>query len=171
MFDINKLKKGDILLSYNKDNIISQEIAKATNSSWSHAFLYIGENQIIESTGTGGGVNAANIDKYQMSHYQVAALRIKSEIASLEQIDLMIEYTKKDIGLKYGYFQIVYLWFIYKFNLIKDKFWQREVDSGKVCSELILRAGEKAGIKLFNKNPSIVAPCEFIDNNKLDRIF
>ena len=100
ILDITKLQKGDILLSYNKDNFISQEIAEVTHSSWSHALLYIGNDQIIESTGTGGGVKIENISKYQTDHYNIAILRIKPEFITPKQIDNMIESAKKDVGMK-----------------------------------------------------------------------
>ena len=57
------------------------------------------------------------------------------------------------------------------FKQINNRFWQREVDSGQICTELILRAAEKAQIKLFENNPSMVAPGDFTTTNKLTKVF
>lgn len=166
--DSNLLQKGDILLSFHKGNLISSLIAKETDSSWSHALLYIGNNQIFESTSQ--GVHLSPLSKYEDKEvYVIGAFRIKN--ASTQQLDALANEAQKRLGTRYGFFQIAYLWILHKLGIVKEKFWQREVDSGEDCVETIARAAEEAGLKLFDKNPSMLAPEDYAISDKFDRIF
>ena len=162
------LQKGDVLLSSRKKNIFNFLVSAVTHSKWGHTFLYIGDNQIIESTGK--GVQIADISKYQSTHYDAIGCFRINQITEA-QIDKMIDSAKQQIGTRYGFFQIVYMGLVYISKQANHRFWQREVDSGQTCTELILRAAEEAGIKLFDDNPSMVAPGDFEKNNKLTKIF
>jgi uncharacterized protein YycO len=162
----NSLKAGDILLVYNKRNIISFLITKITNTPWSHAALYVGNGEVVESTFSGVGKNC--ISKYYGDQFKLAGFTVIE--ATEEQRQGVVSQAEKRIGRRSGFFQILYLYFMYAFNLVGNSFWQREVDAGDICSEMIARGYQDAGLKLCNKSPSMVIPNDFAHCDKIKQI-
>lgn len=95
-----KMQPGDIVLSYNTENVLSSVIAGASNSNYSHAFVYLGNNRIIESTVDSdfSGVQLNTIDRYLTGKYNLKILRIRHS----DKIPAFIQFLESKLGIKYA---------------------------------------------------------------------
>lgn len=160
----NNIKAGDILLSRNKKAPISLLIAGVTKSNWSHAFFYIGEGKIIESSV--GGVAIHPLEKYLNNTYDVGLFRLNKELTQEETIKL-VNNARKLAGISYGYLQLVWFLFLRLLGKSEDPDWAIDLDEGMVCSELVAHAYETIGIKFKNNlPPHLIEPVD-LDESKM----
>lgn len=152
------LLPGDVLLTFNKQNILSKLIWKFTkrenSPEISHSILYLGNEEIIEST-IFTGVMIKNVKSINLKKYDIYIRRPIGEF----NVDILIESIRKNAGIKhYAIKQIFSIFFRRIFNIPK----QEDVDMGGVtCSELIAEEFRKIGIDLV---PGIISA----DINPLD---
>jgi uncharacterized protein YycO len=133
----NEIKVGDVLLSFNKANLFSRAITEVTHSDSSHAFLYIGNNKILEASLHGVAVRDLeyylNYDKYYLGLFRLTT--------SEQNITTLVNYCMSLRGVKYGYAQIIYLAIMNFLGLKNNKDFQIDLP-GIICSELVAM-GEK----------------------------
>lgn len=159
----NNIKAGDILLSRNKKAPISKIISGVTRSYWSHAFLYIGEGKILESSI--GGVAIHPLEKYLNNIYDVGLFRINKDLLE-EEIFALIKNARKFAGISYGYLQLAWFLILRLFGKSEDPDWSIDVDEGMVCSELVANAYETIGIKFKDLPPHQIEPAD-LDESKM----
>lgn len=98
------VQKGDVLLTFNRYNALSEAITTISEGEYSHAFAYVGNQQIIESTvEPKNGVQIGDLDKYLGGNYDLCVMRLKEQ--SKVEPFLSVVYSK--LGLKYGYRQMI----------------------------------------------------------------
>lgn len=151
------LSKGDILLSYKKGNVLSSGIAAVTESEYSHALMYIGNNQVIESIGS--GVQISPVDKYFSGDYDVC----KISLIDNSKIDKVISLLHSKLGLKYGYLQNFLSLITIIFNKILRKDVRKYIELNEEnynCSELI--ASSIKEVYGYNYNSANFFPSDFL---------
>jgi UDP-2,3-diacylglucosamine pyrophosphatase LpxH len=161
--DFSKLKKimsrGDVVLTRNTENKFSQLIASVSGSPYSHALLYVGNNQVIESTiGKYDGVQVSLLDKYLDGSHELAILSWKDT----GKIDGIIKAFYAQMGMKYSYMQLVvdglYLFCkkVLRLNISKNL----DVnDKETVCSEALAKAAFDNGYDFA----ATTSPGDFIE--------
>lgn len=136
ILDLNNLEIGDIILTTQK-HLVSKIITLATNSSYSHAMLYVGHCSCIHSTGN--GVHAINPQGILFdNHDYVKVFRVHphfdrvlvKKACFLARTQIGKEYTRKEA-----------------IKTVSTLFKREEIDR-QFCSRLIGRSFENAGIKL-----------------------
>lgn len=155
------LEEGDILIS-KRSGPISKLIKILTNSDYSHAALYIGNNCFVESDW--GGVHVSHISKYYDTPYDI----YKPKKITHEQQKIVTEWSKGQIGKGYDLLGIlgiaVTITGLTKTNLFDNKrrFW---------CSELVQDAYMNAGINLVDdKNSVLVSPGDLAKSDLLYKV-
>lgn len=142
--DFSKVKKiitrGDVILTRNNENKISQAIAALSGSPYSHALLYVGNNQVIESTiGKFDGVQVSLLDKYLDGSHELAVLSIKETT----RIDGVIKSFYAQLGMKYSYIQLLVDGFYLFCKKVLHLEISRNIDAASketVCSEALAKA-------------------------------
>jgi UDP-2,3-diacylglucosamine pyrophosphatase LpxH len=152
------LQKGDVILTRNLDNKFSQLIASASGGVYSHAMMYVGNNQVIESTiGKTDGVQISLIDKYLDGSHELAILSLKDQT----KVDAVIKSFYSLLGKKYAYLQLlldgIYLFVrkVLKKNISK----KMDLSDGVVCSEAVAKALHDNG---YDFEPT-TSPNDFLD--------
>lgn len=169
------LQVGDVLLVEGKQKF-SSAIKYLTQSNWSHAALYLGNDVIIEAD-LKFGVIRANINKYKNYHTRIC----RPVNLKIQDIDLLTKYVQDRQGLTYDLKNIFDLArYLFPAPIVPNK-WKRKVlefgshDSTKViCSSVIAQAfqairypvlpletcinGKK---KLFVRHHSLFTPSDF----------
>lgn len=104
--DPNKLKKGDIIL-YSGSDWISRAINLFDNSEYSHASIYMGMENIMESTFSNGGVRINNLHEGAKKYDK---LLIKRH-ASFNDLDMQLVLDQASLfnGSRYDVAQILQL--------------------------------------------------------------
>ena len=131
------LNKGDILLTYKKENLVSNGIAFVTNSDYSHALMYVGGGRVIESTGQ--GCHITPVDHYFGGDYDLCRVVLNDK----SKIDNVINNLHTKLGTKYGFFQNAVDLFFIAIKKITGKDFRKVISvdvPGIVCSELIAKA-------------------------------
>ena len=95
IFDLNKLKKGDIILEKNDDQI-SELVRKLSHSTFSHAILYVGEGSCLEADDI---VISFNIQRKLVENKD--AVVVSSE-ENGENVTIKVSVAKEDMGKVIG---------------------------------------------------------------------
>ena len=163
------LEDGDVLLALNINNELSKLIAEVTHSQYSHAFMYIGNGFIVESTF--GGVQISPLKKYDDGHHHVISVRHKT--LSAEERQKVRKSALKYLGKKYGYPQLLWYLLARMIGKSEDPKWQLDLDkNGMVCSEAIARAYEDNGFRIKDGlEPYAIEPVDFVESEHFVRIF
>jgi uncharacterized protein YycO len=145
----NKLYLGDIILTEPKSfNLVGKIIQEVTGSKYSHAAMYIGNDNIIEAIAKGVVIN--NINKYKK--YDV----FRAEQATPYQRYYAVEYAKSNLFKKYDFLGIL--------GILKSTIAKKEVNKWDVkerlwCSELIADSYIHAGVDIgICDNTYLVSP-------------
>jgi len=156
------LRPGDVILSLNKENLLSGAIKTVTESNWSHTMMYIGNGLIVESTI--GGVRTYPLKHYTTSKYNIAVLRCKD--LSDSQRKILIKRVKQYIGMRYAYVQILWDFFLRIIGRSEDPKWQLDVQpNAMMCSEAIARAYGELGFEIKPSfKPAGVEPADFYES-------
>jgi hypothetical protein len=163
----NNIKPGDILLSRLKKDPISKTIRGITQSHWSHSSIYIGDNKIVESNWN--GVRIQPLEEYSKPEYVVGLFRITPELTEQETKGL-IKFVRKQIGIHYGYLQLLWQLILRLFGKSEDPDWALDVDKGLICSELIALSYAHIGRALTELEPSQTEPVDLDSSSKTIRI-
>jgi hypothetical protein len=152
---------GDVLLSFNKKNILSKAITEISHSDFSHAFLYIGNGKILESSIEGVVIKDLSYyldyDKYYVS--------LRRPSITLLEAEEMVRFCKTKLGISYGYLQMFYAWFLFTFQLRKNKWFMRVDLPGIVCSELVAEGLQHIKRYPFkDTSPANVTPADLAAN-------
>lgn len=100
IFDINKLRPGDIILQRFDDDPNSDRIREETGSLYSHAMLYLGQSSIIEA---GEIVETNNLVRILIDDPKtVCVKRLKPEYYSEELIIDTLVYAREFFGTEYS---------------------------------------------------------------------
>lgn len=140
-----KLLPGDIILTYNTQNIVSDLITTISESNYSHSLVYLGNGLIIESTlGEYDGVHINSINKYLEGKHNIEILRLKDQSI----VPVFIKNLESFLGLKYSKIQLIIfaLYFLLKKVGINIKSNIDVEENQMVCFELVAEALTKSGI-------------------------
>ena len=143
---------GDVIFFRKENTFISSVIAKVTNSEFTHVGLIIGYDEatkvatIIESN----RFVDTRIDRIELDELRHVVYTTGDK--SQSQIDRILEYANRTIGIKYDYLQIIGFLFTFMFKSHGRKWFSRWFNSKNklICSELIDLVYYKAGIKRNN---------------------
>lgn len=139
--DLDKLQKGDIILSNSKDRI-SKTIQIVTLGKYSHARLYLGESSYAEAAGPGIRITASNPQRlFFQSEKECKVLRLKEE-PDEEIIDEVINGARRLIGTEYSLSEA-------KLVALRRKHSAKEVNR-QFCSRYVAQAYENAGIEIVD---------------------
>jgi cell wall-associated NlpC family hydrolase len=131
------MKHGDLIFVRGTDTI-SRIIEWLTSSKYSHVAMYIGNGEVIEAQRL-RSVGLAPLSEYD-GKYDVYTCPTLTD----DQRKQIIEYARSMGGIKYDYLDIARLFLRCVFRL------ELPIDDPTriICSELIVKAYSKAGIKL-----------------------
>jgi uncharacterized protein YycO len=142
-----ELKPCDLILVHgDKNNFISREIEKITNSQYSHVAGYIGENTLIEAEGF------EKTGQVPLSKYDEMYDVYRFEGLTNEKKDLILGFVNGQIGGRYDYFLLVIELFRYVFHKVLP---YKEPFGSNICSQLWSKAFRSVGIDL---TPNILYP-------------
>lgn len=165
-----EVRKGDILLSINKRSLVSRLIAEITDSQWSHAFLYVGDRRVIESTVNRefSGVQLNPLCHYLNDKFVVGLYRM-DDFDDVERRAAVIA-AKEHLGIRYSFLQILYDLLTFTIGLENRKAWTYNAP-GMKCSELIGEVYETLGKPLSEKlRPWQLAPGDIGSSPRLRRV-
>ena len=105
----SKLKKGDMICTFNSKSLISKTIARIDKGSWSHCGVYVGNNEIFEMISK--GAVRRNIDAYKQKYIHFGIYRPIGSVYQMnmendDYINHFIELSKND---KYSYLKALIL--------------------------------------------------------------
>lgn len=136
---ISKLKKGDLIFTFNSNSRISKLIAAIDNGSWSHCGIYVGEGNILEAISIGRVVR--NIEVYKNQNIHLGVYRSGTEKPSLigETIN---KFVSEEVGPGYGHLKAIILGIKTVLGLNDDKFSPTDVTpNGLIYSGSIYLVG------------------------------
>ncbi|TXG82714.1 MAG: hypothetical protein E6R13_04590 [Spirochaetes bacterium] len=147
-----KLQPGDILLTFNRTNILSSAITTISQGDYSHGLVYLGDNLVIESTlnSENNGVHINSLSKYLEGKHDIEVLRLKDQ----SKVAPFVLDLKSKLGLKYSKLQLLVLakYFILRFFGVNIK---SNIDVNileYVCFELIADSLNKVGNYSFESD-------------------
>lgn len=160
MLSPHKLRKGDIILTEGKKPY-SRIIQWFTESPWSHAVLYCGNNRVIEADI--GGVQISPLSKYSDADGRLAVLRTGLGPAHRREV---INFCRRQLGKGYNY-----LGLLTAALGIKRRIPPEERPS-YTCTELIgVAYAEAAGIRLTQEPPELATPDALFRSGQLKKVF
>jgi len=128
-------------------------IRLGTMSRWNHAFIYVGDGQII-------GADPTGVKPSPLSNYPVVAWNRHEELTD-EQRGQIVAAAREAVGRPYSFLTIVLLAFrILGIKALSNSMFiarlaQRE---GYICSELVEECYGKAEVVLVDKRDYLVVP-------------
>jgi uncharacterized protein YycO len=127
-------------------------IRLGTLSRWNHAFIYIGNDSIIEANP--GGIQRSHVGKYSRIAWN------KHEQLTMRQRKEIVQFAEKAIGTPYNFLmignlalRILGLKIFAKTTLLYR--WAQK-SKGYICSELCAEAYASAGVKI--QQPDLATP-------------
>ena len=168
-FDLIKknIQTGDILLSRGIRSPISEAIGGITHSYWSHSFLYLGDNQIIDALYD--GVKIHSLDYYLKGEYAVGLYRHINPLTD-EQKSQLVKVASRFAGKHYGWLQLMYQCFLRLIGKSEDPKWAWRIKGGVICSEMVALIYQKIGIMFKCLPPSQMEPVDFDESPLTVRI-
>jgi uncharacterized protein YycO len=150
------LKPGDIVFR-RFDNITSKLIRLRTLSQWSHCGIIVGRKDNSVKCLSSDFHRGVGMDNLRDWGKKVQVLRLCN--ATEEQINAMIDFCIRQVGVPYDYLGI--LDFLFMQNLQRDNRW--------FCSELVYSAMCHAGIDILKgrKHRWLVSPGDLYENPEL----
>jgi hypothetical protein len=171
--DITKLQIGDIGFSFKKGNLFSRFIyavsiwkknLKKPEKKMSHAFIYIGNGLIAESTF--GGAIIVNVKKYLDEKHATEFQTPLEPLTDLEKQEVF-KLCAEQVGIvKYGWGQLFVILFNKWFKLKQFDFSLKQMH----CSEFVANIYEKLNRKLINEESSMADPVSLYESEKIKDI-
>jgi hypothetical protein len=156
ILNCDKLKKGDIILSYSNERF-DENLRLRYKMPYSHAMLYVGNSSIIHSNVH--GVESLNPQRISYpSLDNVAVYRLKEE--NIQAIEVAIQFARLSIATEYSSIEMK----------------KSANDTGKAiepnkqfCTRFIAQAFEAGGILLSNK-VDYCSPNDILNSDKLIKV-
>lgn len=140
------MQTGDVVFVVDK-GIIPDLIRKVDKGRFDHVAIFVSETEIIEADYN----IKVEVDEFTYTDYEVIPLHLNEE-----QQAKVIELSKKYIGKKYDFLEILDIFLRKEFDL---KFLEKLNDESEViCSELVADILEGAGI--LERGAELLAPNE-----------
>jgi len=157
------MQVGDIIL-VSGQSIVSKLIRKIVGSKWTHAAIYVGNGTIIEIDWNSKTELVKNY--YPESDFEYVILRAKRPLEFWQRKKIIQTAIKFDrSGSRYD-------WFVLFGLLLKRKYpripYNLNSENDYICTELIDKIYQEAGIRLFPKNNGSIYPHEFMNNPYLE---
>jgi hypothetical protein len=102
---ISKLKKSDLIFTFNSKSLISRIITWVDKGSWSHRGIYAGNHEIFEMTSKGTVTN--NIDIYKVKYIHLGIYRHPD--FPEEKMDFIDEFRQVNVYNGYPYLKALVL--------------------------------------------------------------
>jgi len=128
-------------------------IRLGTVSRWNHAFIYVGDGNIVEANPT--GVAISPVSKYPNIAWN------QHESILLEQRLAVVNYAKLTVGRPYNFLVIISIALrILGLKLLANNKTLHRISQhdGYICSELVAEAYRRASVPLFDKPDDQVTP-------------
>jgi uncharacterized protein YycO len=164
---VKLLAKGDVILSFNTENKLSDIIANVTKSKYSHVMMYIGNGNVVESSIH--GVAITPFKHYIQPHYNI---RVLSPIMSDDKKEQVVKESLALLGKKYGYLHLVWYAFLRLIRQSENPKFQLDLNPNKlVCSEAIATAYANIGKSIKGQlKPSQIEPVDFQQSGRFKTI-
>lgn len=121
-------------------NVMGWLIKVFTNSKYNHAFVYIGDGNIVEAQPSGAKVS--KLTEYMSTDPVIWS----STPMTPDQVQRIIEASHSCVGLGYGFLDILYIGMA-RIGFKQQWLLNRVLDENKmICSQLVAFAGKEAGI-------------------------
>lgn len=171
--DISKLQIGDVGFSFKKGNLFSRFIyafsiwkknLKKPEKRISHAFIYIGNGLIAESTFSGAII--VNVNKYLDSKHET---EFQTPVIPLttEEKEIVFKLCAEQVGIiKYGWGQLFVKFFNKWFKFKNFDFSLKQMD----CSEFAANIYEKLNRKLIEAESAMADPVSIYESELLKDI-
>lgn len=165
--NISKLQVGDIGFSFKKGNLFSRFIyavsvwkknLKKPEKKISHAFIYIGNGLIAESTFSGAII--VNVKKYLDDKHDVEFQTPVYQL-STEEKETVFKLCAEQVGIvKYGWGQLFVILFNKWFKTRNFDFSLKQMD----CSEFVANIYEKLNRKLIDIESAMADPVSLYES-------
>jgi uncharacterized protein YycO len=135
------------------NGIFARLIQIGTVSRWNHAFVYIGDGQIIEA-------NPRGIEVSSVFKYPLIAWNQHEELDAKER-HIIVEHAKAQIGKPYNFLVIANLALrILGLKVLANTklLYKMAQKDGYICSELVAECYKVAGADTSIKAPDLVTP-------------
>ena len=148
IFDLNKLKRGDIILEKTDDET-SELVRKLSKSTYSHAILYVGAGSCLEADDI---VISFNLQRKLVEKKEyVCVLRLKDDVAP-EVMENIILNARMNVGMLYSIDDAK--------GIISEKYRPGNLRR-QTCTRFVAQAFEKAGVRLV-ENANFCSPEELL---------
>lgn len=156
IFDLNKLKKGDIILEKDDDQT-SELVRKLSHSTFSHAILYVGGGSCLEADDI---VISFNIQRKLVENKDyVCVLRLKDEVDPLILENIIVN-ARLNVGMSYSLDDAK--------GIISEKY-RPGNPRRQTCTRFVAQSFEKAGVKIVD-NANFCSTEELLNSNLLIKV-
>jgi uncharacterized protein YycO len=147
------LDPGEIILIGPGSQPLPEGIAAAEDSFWAHAFIYIGNGQVIEAEGE--GIQQNDMAKYLGNDSQMVGYSLP--LTDVQRATILT-WLKSQVGKPYGYLTFVT-------ELFPNPSYIPVSDPGWICSGLDAMAYKQVDIPVVKKgvNPAQASPKDLND--------
>jgi uncharacterized protein YycO len=145
---LERLQKGDLIVVGEIGTFISHMIKKISNSPFSHVAMYWQNGKIVEAAWNGVVVN--DVYKYYSEKFNAAAFRIND--LTERQAEVMLAFALAQEGKGYDWLQFFGLFWLYMTGKRRTEV-DVDVHNRFICSELVAKAAEDAGISFSSSFP------------------
>lgn len=124
---------------------VATMIRLMTRSQVNHAFVFVGDGQIVEAMGRGAQVTSAH--KYDGHLVATSQLRL-----TIEEAERVAHAARSMEGTPYGFLDIAALFFLllgFRWGWLLRR---AQTSNSLICSQLVDRAYAKAGVHLYDDN-------------------
>ena len=153
IFDLSKLKRGDVILE-RADDETSEMVRRLSHSTFSHAILYVGGGSCLEADDI---VISFNLQRKLVEKKEyVCVLRLKDDVAP-EVMDNIILNARINVGMSYSIDDAK--------GIVSEKYRPGNLRR-QTCTRFVAQAFEKAGIRLV-ENANFCSPEELLKSEHL----
>ena len=160
------IKAGNLIF-VRDETFLSWIIRTITKSYYNHIAILISETEVLEALPNGVFITPLSSYEDREFSHKLEYRIFEVDGMTKEQVYKVIEFSKKEVGKKYDFLQLVSIYFFYLFGIPK-KYEPIDVTEAWICSELVAEAFEYAGIKFSNDiNSDNMTPKDILNSNLL----
>ena len=156
IYDMSKLRYGDIILVRFPGDSLSDRVRESTNSEYSHAMLYVDDSSYIEASDRVVARNLARLLFDDTS--DTCVLRVKEEFLKPYTIDAAIYYARDVVGNPYAAMDALRL----EAGRIDN-----HTSETQICTRLVAKAYAKSGLYLVD-NIEMCTPQQIQDSRFIE---